>query len=186
MPTAKEPFRFSAAYIEFLHDEGIALNFPGVEPVYKNDVLDPNLLESAVEQPFQGGFGQDFYPTIYDKAACLFFSIAGGHIFSNGNKRTAVLALDQFLLANSVYLLISNKDMEELAKRTASYRVRNEDHKQVKKNIAAAIEADSIELRALRVTDPKAYRRFLRLRKGIRTFVSELDQHLAHRNENPK
>jgi death on curing protein len=56
-------------------------------------------LESAAEQPFQAGFGVEFYPTIYDKASCLFFSIAGGHIFSNGNKRASVLALDQFLLS---------------------------------------------------------------------------------------
>ena len=59
------------------------------------DCIDLNLLESAAEQPFQAGFGMDFYPTIYDKAACLFFSIAGGHICTNGNKRTGVLALDQ-------------------------------------------------------------------------------------------
>jgi death-on-curing protein len=127
LPTAKEPFRFNSTFTEFLHDEGIALNFPGLEPVHENEVIERNLLESAVEQPFQGGYGQDFYPTIYDKAACLFFSIAGGHIFTNGNKRTAVLALDQFLLANSVYLLVPNLEMEQLAKDTASYRARGED-----------------------------------------------------------
>ena len=59
------------------------MSFPGVEPVYEDEPLNENLLESAAEQPFQGGFGVDYYPTIYDKAACLFFSIAGGHIFYN-------------------------------------------------------------------------------------------------------
>ena len=39
------------------------------------DCLDLNLLQSAAEQPFQAGFGMEFYPTIYDKAACLFFSV---------------------------------------------------------------------------------------------------------------
>lgn len=174
MPTSSEPFRFTPAFIEFLHDEGIALSFPGLEPVYKNDVLDRNLLESAAEQPFQGGFGQDFYPTIYDKAACLFFSIAGGHIFSNGNKRTGVLALDQFLLANSVYLLLSNEDIKQLAKSTASYREREEDHKQVKQRISDIIRAESVEFRAVRKINPTAYRRFLRLRQSIRRFVSEM------------
>jgi death-on-curing family protein len=171
LPTAREAFRFNASFIEFLHDEGIALSFPGLEPVYKNDVLDRNLLESAVQQPFQGGFGQDFYPTIYDKAACLFFSIAGGHIFSNGNKRTGVLALDQFLLANSVYLLLSNEDMEQLAKRTASHRERKEDHKQVKQHISDVITAESIEFRALRKLNVTAYRRNLRFKKNLREFV---------------
>ncbi len=171
MPTAKEPFRFNAAFVQFLHDEGIALSFPGVEPVYKDDVLDRNLLESAVEQPFSGVFDREFYPTIYDKAACLFFSVAGGHIFSNGNKRTGVLALDQFLFANSVYLLLSNEDMEQLAKRTASYRERHEDHKQVKQHIADVITAESTEFRALRKMNPTAYRRFLRLKKELCEFV---------------
>jgi death-on-curing protein len=82
--------------------------WPGTEPVYPHDCLDQNLLASAAVQPFQSGFGMDFYPTVSDKAACLFFSLAGGHIFSNGNKRTAVLALDQFLIANSIYLVLSN------------------------------------------------------------------------------
>lgn len=171
MPTAKKPFRFNPAFIEFLHDEGIALSFPGLEPVYENDVLDRNLLESAVQQPFQGGFGQDFYPTIYDKAACLFFSIAGGHIFSNGNKRTAVLALDQFLVVNSVYLLLSNEDMEQLAKSTASYRERKEDHKQVKQRISDIIKSESTEFRALRKINPTSYRRFLRFKKELREFI---------------
>ena len=171
MPTVREAFRFSPAYIEYLHDEGIALNFPGLEPVYKHDVLDRNLLESAAEQPFQAGFGQDFYPTIYDKAACLFFSVAGGHIFSNGNKRTGVLALDQFLLANSVYLLLSNEDMEKLAKSTASYRERNEDHKRVKQHISNLIKAESTEFRAVKKVNITAYRRFLRMKKQLHDFV---------------
>lgn len=171
MPTAREPFRFNAAFIEYLHDEGIALNFPGLEPVYKHDVIDRNLLESAAEQPFQSGFGQDFYPTVYDKAACLFFSIAGGHIFNNGNKRTAVLALDQFLLANSVYLLLSNEDMEQLAKNTASYRERNEDHKSVKRRISEAITVESTEFRAVKKVNITAYRRFIRIRRNLRDFV---------------
>jgi prophage maintenance system killer protein len=101
LPRSKKQFPLTAQYIEDIHDQGIAIAFPGLEPVHPHDCLDRNLLESAAEQPFQGGFGVDyFYPTIYDKAACLFFSIAGGHIFGNGNKRTGVLALDQFLWAN--------------------------------------------------------------------------------------
>jgi death-on-curing family protein len=175
LPTARDPFRFNAAFIEFLHDEGVSLSFPGLEPVYHNEVLDRNLLESAVQQPFQGGFGHDFYPTIYDEAACLCFSIAGGHIFCNGNKRTAVLALDQFLIANSVYLLLSNEDMEQLAKRTASYRERNEHHQQVKQHISEVIAAESTEFKALRRSNMTAYRRFLRLKKSTREFVATFD-----------
>jgi len=60
------------------------------------------------------------YPTLAAKAAYIFVHIAGGHIFSNGNKLTAVLCVDTFLLANSQYLLLSNKAMYDLACSVAS------------------------------------------------------------------
>jgi death-on-curing family protein len=161
-------FRLSAAYIESLHDEGIALYWPGIQPVDRADCIDLNLLESAAEQPFQAGFGVEFYPTIYDKAACLFFSIAGGHIFSNGNKRTAVLALDQFLAVNSIYLAFSNKQMETTAEKTASFRERNEDHKAVKASLSRRIHTNSVPFSAIHALEARWYRELLAFRKTIR------------------
>ena len=144
--------------------------FPGIEPVQPNDCLDRNLLESSAEQPFQGGYGVDyFYPTIYDKAACLFFSIAGGHIFGNGNKRTAVLALDQFLWANSIYLLLTNLEIYNLALWTATYRTRNEHPDQVKAEIARRIEEESVEFRLIKATRPAIWKKLNRVRRIIRT-----------------
>lgn len=162
--------RLTSAYIEFLHDKGVAIRFKDTEPVTAYDCLDLNLLESAAEQPFQAGFGDEFYPTIYDKAACLFFSIAGGHIFRNGNKRTAVLAIDQFLMANGIYLLMSNSAMERLAQDTASYRERNENHKDVMKQIAQIVTKNSFEFRAIRKSHPKQYRRFHAIKRFLRNF----------------
>jgi death on curing protein len=57
-----------------LHDEGIAVTWPGIEPVAKYEIINLGLLESAVRQPFQSAFGQDAYPAIHEKAACLFHS----------------------------------------------------------------------------------------------------------------
>jgi prophage maintenance system killer protein len=169
LPTSKATFPLRAEYLEQIHDEGIALAFPGIEPVPKNDVLDRNLLHSAAEQPFQGGFGVEFfYPTIYDKAACMFFSIAGGHIFGNGNKRTAVLALDQFTAANSIYLLLSNKQIYDLALHTATYNKRNEDPSDVKARISKLIQKNSVEFRKLKRTHRTLWSRLHRLRKLIR------------------
>jgi death-on-curing family protein len=139
-----------------------------VQPVASSDCIDLNLLESAAEQPFQGGFGQDFYPTIFDKAACLFFSIAGGHIFTNGNKRTAVLALDQFLSANSIYLLLSNKQMRNDAEKTASYRTRDEDHARVKARLSKRFEVNSVPFRMIKAFDTIMYRDITESRKIIR------------------
>jgi death on curing protein len=139
-----------------------------VQPVGRQDCIDLNLLESASRQPFQGGFGQDFYPTIYDKAACLFFSLAGGHIFNNGNKRTAVLAVDQFLDANGIYLNLSNDEIREIAISTASYRLRNEDHQTVKAGLSAAFQEHSFQFKDVRKTAPAFYKRLLQLKRLIR------------------
>jgi prophage maintenance system killer protein len=125
-------------------------------------------LESAAEQPFQAGFGQEFYPTIFDKAACLFFSIAGGHIFSNGNKRTAVLALDQFLAANSIYLLLSNKQMRNDAEKTASYRTRGEDHAFVKVRLCKRFRDNSVPFKMIKAFDRSMYRDIVESRQIIR------------------
>jgi hypothetical protein len=58
MPT----FALTSAYIEMLHDEGIALFWPGIEPVAKYEIINLGLLESSVKQPLQSAFGADAYP----------------------------------------------------------------------------------------------------------------------------
>jgi prophage maintenance system killer protein len=49
-------------------------------------------------------FSQDVHSTVLDKGAALFHSLTANHPFHNGNKRTAVLALDHFLLADDYVL----------------------------------------------------------------------------------
>lgn len=142
--------------------------WPGVEPVRRDDVRDQNLLQSAPQQPFQEAFGVEFYPTIYDKAACLFFSICTGHIFTNGNKRTAVLALDQFLLANEIYLTLPNEEMKQLAERTAEYNIRQENQREVRERIARLLQDNSITFRATFNTKPALNRRLHRIKRTIR------------------
>jgi len=109
-----------------------------------------------------------FYPTIHDKAACLFFSIAGGHIFGNGNKRTAVLALDLFLRANSVYLLLQNTEIYDLAIQTATYRTRNENQQDVKARIAATLKDNTVEFRLLKSKHPTLWAKLHHIRRLIR------------------
>lgn len=142
--------------------------WPGVEPVRRNDVRDANLLESAPQQPFQAAYGVEFYPTIYDKAACLFFSICTGHIFTNGNKRTAVLALDQFLLANEIFLTLSNAAIKTLAEETAQYNIRRENQRDVRARLAQILRDNSLTLRAIYKTDRSMNRRLHRVKRAIR------------------
>ena len=61
---------------------------------------DRGLLESAVARPQASAFGEDAYPTLHKKAAALLESLTRNHAFVDGNKRTATIALVQFLEKN--------------------------------------------------------------------------------------
>jgi len=62
-------------------------------------IRDINLLISAVEAPKAAMFGDDLYPTIFDKAAVCLFHIVRNHSFNDANKRTSFLAAYLFLRA---------------------------------------------------------------------------------------
>jgi death-on-curing protein len=64
-------------------------------------VRDLHLLNSAARRPSIALFGEAQFPTIYDKAAALLESLAYHHLFADGNKRTALRAVVQFLALNS-------------------------------------------------------------------------------------
>lgn len=61
---------------------------------------DASALDMAVNQPQQEVFGEELYPTIYDKAAILAINLAKRHPFQNGNKRTALVSMITFLMMN--------------------------------------------------------------------------------------
>ena len=63
-------------------------------------IRDKNLLESAVNNPFQTFSGEDLYKTIFDKAAQLAYGLVKNHGFVDGNKRVAVHAMAVYLYIN--------------------------------------------------------------------------------------
>ncbi len=63
-------------------------------------VTDLGLADSAVSRPNASFDGQEFYPTMAQKAATLLYGVARNHAFIDGNKRVAVLATLQFLNYN--------------------------------------------------------------------------------------
>ncbi|MFD1175307.1 type II toxin-antitoxin system death-on-curing family toxin [Paenibacillus puldeungensis] len=67
-------------------------------------VKDHGLLDSVVHRPQQSVFGEDAYPTLFDKAAALLESLVKNHCFHNGNKRTAYLVTKSFLMLNGYHL----------------------------------------------------------------------------------
>jgi death on curing protein len=67
-------------------------------------VRDLHLLDSAAKRPAIMLFGEAQFPTIVDKAAALLHSLAYHHLFADGNKRTALLAVTEFLRLNGYTL----------------------------------------------------------------------------------
>lgn len=69
---------------------------------YTAFVRDKQLLHSAVRRPFIVLFGDEQFPTLINKAAATLHAVATYHIFTDGNKRTALRATQLFLEANNI------------------------------------------------------------------------------------
>ena len=82
--------------------------------VMKSGIHDLNLLESAVNTPFQTFYGEDLYPTIYDKAAQLCYGLAKNHAFIDGNKRIAFHSMQVYLALEEIDLDYSDDEAEAL------------------------------------------------------------------------
>lgn len=158
----------SAALIESAHDKGIATTWPDIEPVQPNTCLNLNLLYSAAEQPYQEVFGQELYPTFEAKAAYLFIHIATGHMFSNGNKRTAALCLDVFAQLNGYVLVLSNDEIRNLAIEVASYRQNGTTFDEIRSRTTELLRLNLVPFRLLRNYDMALYRRLHRLKRRMR------------------
>lgn len=94
----------------------IQIHFEIVEATGGSQGLrDPGLLESAVLRPQSTFGGKDLYTTIFKKAAALIHSLLLNHVFVDGNKRTATVALIEFLILNGKKFEATNKEAVELA-----------------------------------------------------------------------
>ena len=83
-------------YLTALELYNINQDVTGHEPF----VRDFHLLKSAAKRPGITVFGQAQFPTLVEKAAALLESLAYHHLFVDGNKRTAVRAVERFLELN--------------------------------------------------------------------------------------
>lgn len=90
-------------------------------------IRDNNLLESALQSPFQTFAGEELYPTIYKKAACLCFGLVNNHSFIDGNKRIGILAMMTFLELNNMYVECSDKELIQLGLGVASDAITQEE-----------------------------------------------------------
>lgn len=152
-----------------VHDVIVSQVWPGDQPIAPGEFRDAQLLGSATGRPFQTAFGQDVHRGVFRKAAALFHSLIANHPFQNGNKRTAVLAVDLFLCANRYFLALDNNQMYKLAKFTASYREQDWKHDDVMTHIVTTLRGASIPFSKVRRSGTaRMYKDLREIRRQIR------------------
>lgn len=90
-------------------------------------VRDFNLLESAVETPFQSFGGEELYPTTQAKGARLGYGLIKNHCMLDGNKRIGTHAMLVFFALNGIELSYAQKELYEMILAIAGGRLEYED-----------------------------------------------------------
>lgn len=75
-----------------------------VKPMY--GIRDKNSIQLISQSLNQEVFGVQLYPTIFDKAAYLWYALSNYHCFYNGNKRTALVTAYVYLKINGYCLKV--------------------------------------------------------------------------------
>ena len=83
-------------------------------------VRDEGRLLSVVEAPKLEAFGNEQYPSLFEKAAVYLRNIIGDHPFVDGNKRTALTVCGIFLSRNGKRLVSSQKGLENFTLKVAT------------------------------------------------------------------
>jgi len=92
-----------------------------------NGVRDYNLLDSAIESPFQSFGGEELYPTIQAKAARLGYGLIKNHCMIDGNKRIGAHAMLVFLAINGIELNYTQSELYNLILKIANGSLDYED-----------------------------------------------------------
>ena len=90
-------------------------------------VRDYNLLDSALETPFQSFGGDELYPTIQAKAARLGYGLIKNHCMIDGNKRIGTHSMLVFLALNGIELKYIQKELYETILDVAAGKIEYED-----------------------------------------------------------
>ena len=93
-----------------VHNELVSVFALENDPISPPGVKTLALLESACARPFTSLGDVEKYPTLPEKMAALFHSLAKNHAFHNGNKRTALVTLLSALHRNDYHLRSSVTD----------------------------------------------------------------------------
>ncbi len=86
-------------------------------------IRDENLLDSALNSPFQSFAGEEFFPTIQQKAARLCFGLVKNHAFIDGNKRIGAHCMLVLLALNGIELDYTQQDLANTILDVASGKI---------------------------------------------------------------
>jgi death-on-curing protein len=100
----------------YLSVEQVVSLHQGLVGVMSGDpgIRDLRALDAAVVRPTTTFAGEDLYPTVSAKAACLLQAIVAATPFVTASKATAVVAAECFLMANGETLAASDQDLLQM------------------------------------------------------------------------
>jgi death on curing protein len=103
--------------VVYLTGEEIELIHYTIMEIYDDEeqagIKDRPKFEWMLDRPRTVLYGQEQFPSVLDKACCYYHSIAVGHIFHNGNKRTALTVFVTFLDMNGYDFLLGSQEAED-------------------------------------------------------------------------
>lgn len=103
--------------LQFLHDTEVE-QFGGLY-----GVRDEALLDSVSKAPYQSVFGQDLYPSVFDKAAKYLYDFSTYQIFLDGNKRSGLCTAAMFLKMNGYELDMDFSQVYDLTMKVANGQI---------------------------------------------------------------
>lgn len=77
-------------------------------------IRDENLLDSALNAPFQSYGDHEFFPSVVQKAVRLCFGLVMNHPFHDGNKRIGAMALLVTLDLNHLSIKTTSEELSEV------------------------------------------------------------------------
>ena len=89
-----------------------------------------SLLDSSLKSIFQTFDGRELYPSIFDKAAQLCFSLIENHPFLDGNKRIGVHLMLIFLKINGIDLNYTQEELIDFGLKIASGKMQKDEIKE--------------------------------------------------------
>jgi len=87
-------------------------------------IRDREILESAINRPYQTFDQNELYPLPVDKAAAIFESLISNHPFIDGNKRTAYVVMRLILLGSNLDIYADQKEKYEFIMSAAKSEIK--------------------------------------------------------------